>query len=54
MENEKSKNQKNDTIPPIFKKAIIVVAGTTLTLAFFYGLTFASSKILKNLDNMGV
>jgi hypothetical protein len=54
MENKNQTNNNKELIPKILKKAVIAVAGTTVTLIFFYGVTLASSKILKNLKEMGV
>ena len=54
MEKQTLLQSKKEFIPPQLTKAVIVVAGTVITLAFFYGVTFAGDKILKNLKNMGL
>lgn len=54
MKKQTLTQNKMEFIPPQLTKAVIVVAGTAITLAFFYGVTYGGSKILKNLENMGV
>ena len=53
MEKQTLTQNKKEFISPQITKGVIIVAGTIITLAFFYGVTFAGDKILKNLENMG-
>lgn len=52
MENSNLPNSHKRLFPNTLKKAVIFVAGTTVALAFFYGLTLISGKVLKNIENL--